>query len=327
MAFNGECATQLSIFREWPIIEAARSHGFEIAPTGDLSVRLHVEINYSDRKSHKNLRGIPRSKLVLFALEPRAVIPRQHRLGLRKKFGLVLVSSPDQLILHNDVFVNYGFLPKDKQKLLAGPRGLGSLAVLNANKSSWVSGSQYKTRKSFARKLAGLGFEVTIAGEGWGRGFHAEFLNSVKSLVFCVSQGEFPDFSRFSLPINPKLQNLTVGGVIDDGFQFLRGFEFALVIENDLQYLSEKVFNALEAGCIPLYLGPKLSKFGIPESIVVDLSKETAASLERLKSDAAQKELILKAGKSFLASTGVRDYWSHEAGLSRFFACLRTYLS
>lgn len=289
-------------------------------------MKLHLEINYSDRKSPTNLRGIPRSKLVLFALEPRAVIPRQHRLGLRKKFGLVLVSSPDQLIAPNDAFENYGFLSKAKQEPLDQPRGVGRVALLNANKSSWVSGSQYKTRKSFARKLAGLGFEVTIAGEGWGRGFHAEFLDSVRSLVFCVSQGEFPDFSRFSLPINPKLQNLTLGGVVDDGLQFLRRCEFALVIENDLHYLSEKVFNTLEAGCIPLYLGPKLSKFGIPESIVVDLSKETDDSLQLLKSDASQKELLVREGESFLASTGVREYWSHEAGLGRLFARLRTYL-
>ena len=326
VAFDGQCATQHRIFTKWPIVQAARGNGFEITPIGDETVRLHLEINYSQRRSPGNIQGIPRSKLVLFALEPRAVLPSQHRRAVREKFGLVLVSSPDQLKTPTDVFFNYGLLGQSKSLPLELSRSHGSVAIMNANKSSWVSGSQYKTRKLFIKKLASLGFDVSIAGAGWGRSVRAELNDLARSLVFCISQGEAPDLTRFSWPINPQLSNSRFVGVIDDGNAFLQRHEFALVIENDLDYLSEKLFSALESGCIPLYLGPNLSKFGVPESIAIDLAKETEASLKLLMNDEVQKESIRIAGQSFITRADTREYWSHDAGLFRLFSTLRTYL-
>jgi len=328
IAFNGLCATQDPIYRDWFLEEAARKSGFVISPIGDESVRLHVEINYSSGKSHKNLRGIPRENRVLFALEPRAVLPMQHRKRVRGKFGLFLVSSPDQLQSPTDVYFDYGFLfPKEKVAPVL-PRKVGSVALLNANKTSFVSGSQYSARKTLIKKLARLGFSVTIAGAGWEKSFRVQILDSVRSLLFCISQGEWPDITRFSTPIKLSLPNVEFSGIVADGNFFYRQHEFALIVENDPQYISEKLFHALESGCIPLYLGPKLQTIGLPESLIVDLSKESESSLSMLlRSDAPQKDLVRKAGNSYITDPGVKEYWSHRSGVLRFFSSLRDYLN
>ena len=328
IAFNGLCVTQDPIYRDWLLEEAARKSGFVISPIGDKCTRLHVEINYSSEKSPKNFRGIPRENRVLFALEPRAVLPMQHRKRVRRRFGLVLVSSPNQVHSPTDVYFDFGFLFPKEQVASELPRKMGSVAMLNANKSSFVSGSQYNVRKSLIKKLAHTGFSVTIAGAGWERSFPAQILDSVRSLLFCISQGEWPDVTRFSIPIKLSLPNVEFSGVVADGDLFYRQHEFALIVENDPQYISEKLFHALESGCVPLYLGPKLQTIGVPESLIVDLSKESESSLSMLlRSDAPQKDLVRKAGKSYMTDPGVQEYWSHRSGVLRFFSSLREYLN
>jgi hypothetical protein len=326
IAYNGLCATQNAVYRDWQLEERAQKSGFAIVPIAKKSARLHIEINYSSSNSPKNLVGIPRENRVLFALEPRAVLPMQHRKRVKEKFGLVLVSSPNQLQHPRDVFFDYGFLfPKDNMKF-DSPRKIGSLALLNANKSSFVSGSQYKTRKSLVNRLASLGFFVTIAGAGWSKSFQEQTLDSMGSLLFCLSQGEWPDLSRFSFPTRPKRPNIKFSGAVPDGNVFLQQHEFALIVENDPDYISEKLFNALESGCIPLYLGPRLSTLGIPETVIVDLTRETDSSLLLLRSDSNRKELVRMAGQSYIKRPDVKEYWSHESGILRFFEALAAHL-
>jgi hypothetical protein len=199
--------------------------------------------------------------------------------------------------------------------------------MLNANKSSFVGGSQYSTRRSLIKRLATLGFSVTVAGAGWSKSFQEQIKDSIGSFLFCLSQGELPDVTRFRVPIRPNIQNVRFSGIVADGNLFLQEHEFALVVENDPDYVSEKLFNALEAGCIPLYLGPRLRKLGIPESLIVDLGSETDSSLMSLRSDAARKDSIGKLGRSYIMRPDVQEYWSHEAGVKRFFEALRSRLS
>lgn len=327
IAFQGLCATQNSVYRDWFLEERARKSSFVILPIGDKSVRFHIEINYSSQYSPKNLHGVPRPNRVLFVLEPRAVLPMQHTKQLKEEFGLVLVTSPNQINHPADVYFDYGFLFPGEKTLSDLPRKTGSLALLNANKSSFVSGSQYKTRKQLVKRLASLGFFVTIAGAGWSKNFQEQTIDSVGSLLFCLSQRQWPDISRWSMPIKPKPPNIRFSGEVENGNRFLQDHEFALIVENDPKYVSEKLFNALEAGCVPLYLGPKLGDFGIPESLIVDLTEETDSSLIHLRSDTTRKDLVRKAGQDWILRPEVQKYWSHEAGVLRFFEVLRASLN
>ena len=52
-----------------------------------------------------------------------------------------------------------------------------------------------------------------------------------------------------------------------------------LVIENEKTYLSEKLFNALLAGCIPIYIGPELTKFKLPRGIAIEIHEPLAETI------------------------------------------------
>ena len=58
----------------------------------------------------------------------------------------------------------------------------------------------------------------------------------------------------------------------------MQRYKFALVIENELSYMSEKLFDAFFAGCIPIYIGPDIAHYGIPKGLVIQC-KPTVTSL------------------------------------------------
>ena len=56
-------------------------------------------------------------------------------------------------------------------------------------------------------------------------------------------------------------------GEVLDKRSVLSMYKYCLVIENSSDYLSEKLFDALLSGCIPIYVGPDLANFEIPGNL------------------------------------------------------------
>jgi hypothetical protein len=59
----------------------------------------------------------------------------------------------------------------------------------------------------------------------------------------------------------------------------MRRYEVAVVIENEPTYVSEKLFDALSAGCIPVYVGPPLGDYRIPQHLAVQVPPDASAIL------------------------------------------------
>jgi hypothetical protein len=328
IAFSGDCSTKLSVVDDWRLREFANKFGMELVPLTGNDRDLHVEINFSITKSPSNLRRTSREKSILFCLEPRAVLPVQYTKRLRDKFGKVLVTSPLQTISDSDEAFDFGLLP---DTLRSTPRDFcqrtDAVAILNANKTSWVSGSTYGLRRDWIREILFTGYPVHVGGLGWDRSFSSEIWRHLVSLVDCVLQGEFPDFSVYRPPLSNTIdENLSFHGHVRDGVDFLRKHKFCLVIENDVNYVSEKLFQAISAGCVPLYYGPNLSDFGIPPGLAINISREEGGDLTRCFQDTKLQEGILEAGLEFLSNQKIQSYWSQSSGLERLFQILRQYL-
>jgi len=61
-------------------------------------------------------------------------------------------------------------------------------------------------------------------------------------------------------------------GKIEDKIEILRNYKFALCFENAVMegYITEKIFDALMAGCVPIYYGAPDIKNYLPENIFID---------------------------------------------------------
>ena len=328
IAFSGDCSTKLPVVDDWRLREFANNFGMELVPLTETDRELHVEVNFSITKSPLNLRRTSREKSILFCLEPRAVLPVQYTKQLRDRFGKVLVTSPLQTLLESDEVFDFGLLPDTLGRVPTDfYQRTDTVAIPNANKTSWVSGSNYGLRKDWIREILLTGHPVHVGGRGWDRSFSSDVWMHLVSLVDCVLQGEIPDLSVWRSPLsNTSDENLTFHGQVEDGVEFLRKHKFCLVIENDANYVSEKLFQAVSAGCIPLYLGPNLSDFGIPPGLAINVSREEVRDLTRCFQDNKLHKEILETGLEFLSDQKILSYWSHSSGLERLFQILRRYL-
>ena len=53
--------------------------------------------------------------------------------------------------------------------------------------------------------------------------------------------------------------------------KILENYKFSIVIENHSSYISEKLYDSLNAGCITFYVGPKVEDYGLDKNLVIQL--------------------------------------------------------
>lgn len=126
-------------------------------------------------------------------------------------------------------------------------------------------------------------------------------------------------FLEFRTITNLWLKNRLPGtlscykGSVDSKYLTLKGYKFNFCYENCVKdnYLTEKLFDAIIAGCIPVYWGSDNDK--IPKECYIDASKfPSADTLVRYCETLPEENLsqILAAGQRFLA--GPATNFSHE---------------
>jgi hypothetical protein len=77
--------------------------------------------------------------------------------------------------------------------------------------------------------------------------------------------------------------------------------------------MSEKLMEALFAGCIPIYVGPNPEGYGIPKNLVIWTEPNMSAIKDSLeKASTWDLERFHSTLTTFLDSPEVRDLWDHE---------------
>lgn len=157
-----------------------------------------------------------------------------------------------------------------------GGRIQNEFPIINANKISLIPGELYSLRRHLARHIPG----VIIFGNGWGSNFRKRLrpLLAAALMALVVRKFQFAAlkywFSKY-----PNWQ-----GATEDKHSTLSKYRTVLVIENSRDFLSEKLFDAWNAGCIPVYVGlDDLGSLGLPSHLVVEAAPNLSAILGALK--------------------------------------------
>jgi glycosyltransferase involved in cell wall biosynthesis len=142
-------------------------------------------------------------------------------------------------------------------------------------------------RERYVQNLA----DVTVYGQGWDK-YHNHP---------CIKIGHAKHRSQ---------DPLTTVDILKD-------FTFVLIAENvDAEgYVSEKIYDAFIAGCIPLYYGNNNDRVGIPADMFVDLrryptSQALQAYLDQLSLDAIEgmRNTILEKREAVLAQVSIQAF-------------------
>ena len=282
-----------------------------------------IAIDYGKKflEEARNL-GLLENKSCLIRMEPSVVCP-SNAVDCNESFGLIFDVGRDPLVnKHASPWpqnwdLTYLNSTSINEKLECGE----NIVLVNGNKYSSISGELYSLRRKCAHGIDSL----DVYGTNWNRGL----LFNLKSLLgdgfIGLKAGHFP--SRKSVAyLFKRIPNWK--GSPKNKLQTMSRYKFSLVIENSEEFLSEKLFDSFFSGCVPIYVGPDTSHFGIPSNLVIQVRpglEDIATGIEMAKSLDYESWLINL--KSWLNDPKTEQEWSANYVFDRMANSIKTFMA
>ena len=284
------------------ILEVARSLGME--PVGSLSDHpdLLICVDYVDHLLPEVRRASSLGIVtVLIVNEPNVVVPQHSDPRVLRAFDRVIrVGRPDEspVLRWPQTWSNEHFGVSREKKAV----------VVNADKWSFVSGQLYWLRAA----ISASSDDVVVYGYGWDRNILVRLAHRAFELFRTIRSAVFPNLKGLRyLTATPR----DYMGKAEDKIATMSKYQVALVIENSQELMTEKLFDAWFAGCVPVYVGPPLEPFGLPESLVIRCDEPSLASLDLAMARALEtdQEVFSRAIRSFLDHPESRSWEAFSA--------------
>lgn len=207
-------------------------------------------------------RGVPKEMSVLLRFEPDVVCPLNYRASAVRKFGRVLdIGRPSPLPGDWEFWPQNWPDPERAESLRNSYREETRLVLMNANKLSLIKNEQY----SFRRKLI-HSFPLDVYGPDWDSNVLRRLRVLAGELIIALANKRLPQAKSVSFWF---ANHTHLRGTAIDKLATLARYKFAVIVENSPDYMSEKLFDALFARCIPIYFGPSIEHFSIPKQLAV----------------------------------------------------------
>ena len=289
---------------------------------------LVIFVNYS-RKFLKKIKKY-RSKRVLIRLEPKAVLPVQYKKKIEKSFDLII--TPGGQVDAKSKFIGWPYkydlnpsMPAASHTSLKSvinesiSKGLfeieqwnkrkNTLVLIAANKVSPTSESNYRIRRNLAKKLNPK--LLHVYGPLWRASIITLIIHRIKVMVYSIRTGYFPNIKEIYGNLFTKYSGFVNEPV--DKHKVIREYKYSLVIENSSEYCSEKIFDAMINGSIPIYVGPRSSNVHLPNNLYL-WSSGSIDELKLLVETFTEKDSadMLKSMKNYFLSDEFSKSWQSE---------------
>jgi hypothetical protein len=288
--------------------------GYVISEDIDVDVLININHNWRSVSELEDSKKVRRTLKILIRLEPSSVYPSQYTNEVESLYDLILtpgsVGDPSQKDFLRWPY-NYNLDPSSPSDFTPNPidifwenRKVGKYNFANwgqrsiecsliaANKVSPNGSGNYGLRRSFAfEDLDGC---LSVYGQLWDVSFFSRLRYRLAVLKFAIQSKSdykirhiFSDFSK-------KFKNAR--GQIQDKHEVIAQSKYSLVIENTNNYISEKLFDALVGGSIPIYFGPSLVNTGVPEDLVIRCNPSGANLVEIVRNTNENEAKRILAG-------------------------------
>lgn len=215
-----------------------------------LVIDWHASFSATIRRAKR--LGIPR---ILIMMEPTVVIPEYLRKNFRSLFTSVLeVGRPhSNPVFHWPQNWNTNYFDNEDR--------LERIVAISSNKYSFVPGEMYSLRANAYSIIETL----DLFGHGWNRSFGSVGLKLAKELIISLVGSHRGTLSGARSALLPQNNFM---GPSTSKWETISKYRYSLVIENSLEFMSEKLVDSILAGSMPVYVGPPTETFGIPKSLV-----------------------------------------------------------
>lgn len=211
------------------------------------------------------LFNIDKSRRILIIWEPRTTNKKMYRPAVINRYGSVFVPSKEWLTGKNIKYFNWPQRPaREISSALPELSSRKKKAIfIAANKVSTISRELYSLRRLVlsnekSNKL------IDVAGPGWNQRKIYIYTNVAKQII---KNGLTASKLRNLRNLNPSISNYL--GFIEKKNDLIRDYQVSLVIENTPDYVSEKLFDALDAGAVTVYVGGTLKNFDLPNTMAI----------------------------------------------------------
>ena len=305
---------------------ALNALGLEESKT--LESDLVVFVNYN-RKFLRKVKNHD-SKLVLIRLEPRAVLPIQYKKRIENKYDLII--TPGGQVDSESKFIGwpykYDLNPSKPDarftslqsviKEAVGERFFeieqwnakkNAVVLVAANKVSPTSKSNYSIRRHLAKNLNPQ--FLYVYGPLWQASIIKLIVHRFRVMVYSIRTGYLPNIKEIYGNLLAKYLNFV--SEPEDKHKVIREFKYSLVIENSSDYCSEKIFDAMINGSIPIYVGPKIAEKYLPSSLYLSCGG-TVQELTTLVDTFTENNSadMLKSMKDYLVSDEFIENWQSD---------------
>lgn len=237
--------------QEFTIVGQSRASGVDY-------LIAHSHSKPAVREARKNHVNSHRRVLVIW--EPRIVDERIRGSRILRHYGHIFV--PSVYWKENSNFTEFkwpqsvtNFIKPNMAEWLIREN---TPVMIQANKYSIHKDEKYSLRRQVIRSLEKSGHVVALFGSDWNKGIVfnlRSWLNSARHVYLRNWR-----LGTFSTHIN----NFSGYRGVAANKQFVNSqFRCTIVIENCLDYVSEKLFDAVSSGSYVFYVGPDLSDFGL----------------------------------------------------------------
>jgi hypothetical protein len=221
-----------------------RKMGYELSNgETEADVIFHLRVNKIVEKEKRNY---------LLQMEPRCVDPSLYSSKQTEKFDATIPLSRYRAeMLNKTIWFN---MPVKRRNINFANKREKKVIMMNAAKYSALSSSNYSIRREVLALDSARTKIVSLFGDHWNENRFLEFRRRLAACKVTPLRelNYYEAFSHFGRRYSQ------FGGKIDSGYDGLAGFRAAIVIENESDYLSEKIWLFLFQGVIPIYVGPNL---------------------------------------------------------------------
>jgi hypothetical protein len=188
------------------------------------------------------------------------------------------------------------------------------MTMIAANKVSPRLKSNYGIRRLLATELESVKLEVW--GGLWNDSLGAKANHRMRTALANLKSGFVPNLFSIYGGLLKKYGNAV--GELENKFTVIQESKFSLVVENCDDYVSEKLFDAIVGGSIPIYIGPNLESVGLPSSIAIT-GVRTAGEIKLVVESLSNDDVfaLIQAGREFMLSNLFKDFWNADSVFQR----------
>ena len=316
------------VYRFSLLLDSLRNSGYSLS--ADPKSDWLISINHNKAAYRKFISaGGSAQRAILLRDEPVSVFPSQFENHVESLYSQVLTPGLSKELSRRTFFIPWPYeinanpnTPKKSDsdvlsQIQANGFGISlnewalrehHIVVISSNKVSPKKSVFHDFRRVLAHNAQEL--NVKIYGDLWSDDLKKKINHRLGVLAFAIRNRSKISIRSIYGDLHWRYQSC---GPIDNKFDVLLNSKMSIVLENSDSTVSEKLFDVIVAGCVPIYVGPSLLSIDLPDDIAIQCEPNIDSLTYILKTLSDESiELMRQRGQNFIRSDKFKTIWSSE---------------